>query len=161
MVKIREGDAADVARANAFYESLRRSRGAKPGDFPLLAEDEDKVVGVVRLCHEEGGHLVLRRMLIAADYRGLGIGTQMLRALESHMDGQDCYCLPWAHLVPFYRLARFEPAVSDAIPDFLAERLRGYQVRSQDPDYQRRMQADLGVSPPSGLSFICMRRLGG
>ena len=82
----------------------------------------------------------------------------MLRTLEPHMRGEDCYCLPWAHLVPFYRMVGFEPVTSIEIPDFLAERLRKYREEMRDPDNQRRMQADLGVSPPDGLGYIAMKR---
>lgn len=160
MVTIREGNSADVARMNSFYESLGRRRSARPDDLLLLAEDHGEVVGVVRLCQEEG-YVVLRGMLIAADYRRQGFGTQMLRTLEPHMDGKDCYCLPWAHLVPFYRLVGFDLAEGEVIPGFLAERLRGYLEKSRDPAYQHQMQADLGVSPVGGLRFVCMKRPSG
>jgi N-acetylglutamate synthase-like GNAT family acetyltransferase len=158
MVTIREGDAADVERVDAFYESQRRGRPAAPDDFLLLAEnDAHEIVGVVRLCQEEG-YRVLRGMLIERDYRRQGLGTRILRALEPHLRGQDCYCLPWGHLETFYAMVGFETANEADLPTSLRERLTEHDTQMRDARIQQLMQDDLGVHPPNGLVFIAMKR---
>jgi N-acetylglutamate synthase-like GNAT family acetyltransferase len=158
MVTIREGSAADVVRVNAYYESRCRSRGAKPDHFLLVGEsDDNEIVGVV-LLQQEHNYLVLRGMDIQKDYRRRGLGTRMLRDLEMHMRGQDCYCLPFAHLRTFYEQVRFKEVSDIELPDLLRDRLREHQKEMGDPEIQRLMQDDLGVHPPDGLSFIAMKR---
>jgi N-acetylglutamate synthase-like GNAT family acetyltransferase len=124
----------------------------------LLAENDDHTVIGVVLLRQEHGYLVLRGMDIRRDYRQQGLGTRMLRGLEPHMRDQDCYCLPYAHLVMFYEQAGFR-AVSDAeLPDTLKRRLTEHQNEMRNPEIQRLMQDDLGVHPSDGLTFIAMKR---
>lgn len=158
MVTIREGIESDVERVNDFYASQRRGRGAEPDDFLLLAENDDNaVVGVVRLCQEQG-YLILRGMLLERNYRGQGLGRRMLHDLEKHLHDQDCYCLPYAHLIPFYEIIGFQTVDGEAAPDFLRERLIEHQNDLRDPKIQRLMQDDLGVHPSDGLKFSVMMR---
>jgi N-acetylglutamate synthase-like GNAT family acetyltransferase len=157
MVTIREGIESDVGRVNDFYTSQRRSRGAETADFLLLAESDNLVVGVVRLCQEQG-YLMLRGMLIERDHRRKGLGVRMLRDLEKRLRDQDCYCIPYAHLIPFYGIIGFQAVEDDEVPDFLSGRLAKYQHNLNDPKIQRLMQDDLGVYPPDGLKFIVMMR---
>jgi predicted N-acetyltransferase YhbS len=157
MVTIREGIESDVERVNDFYGGQRRNRDAETADFLLLAESDNAVVGAVRLCQVQG-YLMLRGMLIERDHRRKGLGTQMLRHLEKHLRDQDCYCVPFAHLIPFYGVIGFQIVADDALPDFFRERLAKYQHNLNDPKIQRLMQDDLGVYPPDGLKFIIMMR---
>jgi N-acetylglutamate synthase-like GNAT family acetyltransferase len=158
MVIIRDGTEADVERVNDYYQSRRRSRGAKMTDFLLLAEDEvGTVVGVVML-RQEQGYVVLRGMDIRQDYRRQGLGARMLHHLEQHMRDQDCYCLPYAHLIPFYAIAGFEVADEASLPEPLRERLNEHHHEMSDARIQQLMQDDLGVYPPDGLKFIAMKR---
>jgi N-acetylglutamate synthase-like GNAT family acetyltransferase len=158
MVTIRQGNKTDIERVNDYYESRRRSRGANDTDILLLAEDEDAgVVGVVVL-RQEQGYRVLRGMDIRQDYRRQGLGARMLNNLERHMRDQDCYCLPYAHLIPFYRIVGFEIVSDTELPDLLKERLTEHHHEMSDARIQQLMQDDLGVYPPDGLKFIAMKR---
>jgi predicted N-acetyltransferase YhbS len=123
----------------------------------VLAEDAGAVVGVVRLCRVEDW-VMLRGMDIQSAYRRQGLGTRMLRALEQHMHNSDCYCIPWAHLTIFYEQIGFRAVSGEALPGFLRERLDKHQLPLQDAEIQRLMQADLGVYPPDGLTFMVMYR---
>ena len=143
MATIHEGGAADIERVKTFYASLRRIPDAEPDDFILLAENDDRnIVAAVRLCLE-GGYLILRGMLIAHAYRRQGLGKQMLRVLEPHMSGQDCYCLPFAHLETFYGTVGFETVDDAHLSDFFRERLAKYQQGLSDPEIQRLISASI------------------
>lgn len=158
MINIRAGTESDVTRVNDYYETHRRSRGANAGDFILLAEDDGRLIGVVRLCREQG-HLVLRGMSIQRDYRRQGLGTRMLRQLVEHIGDRDCFSLPWAHLEGFYGVIGFERVADEHLPAFLRERLRNNREQMEDSRIQQLMQDDLGVYPADGLEFIGMKRL--
>lgn len=157
MVSVRAGTADDVERVNEYYASRRRGREAKSEDFLLLAEDNHTVIGVVRLCPEEG-FLVLRGMDIAPTYRRQGLGKKMLLQLVAHIGEYDCYSLPWEHLQPFYGIIGFERVADTDLPGFLQDRMAKTHEQMQDAEIQRLMQADLGVYPESGLAMIGMMR---
>ena len=157
MISIRVGTASDIERVNEYYNSHQRSSDASASDFLLLAEDDNQVVGVVRLCFEERYHL-LRGMYLTAAYRGQGIGSQMLHQLAKYIGNQDCYCLPWAHLESFYRIIGFETMTNEDLPGFLQERLTKYRQDMEHANTQQRMQDDLGVFPEGGLTYIGMKR---
>jgi len=158
LVTIREATVGDIERVNAYYESRRRSRGARADDFVLLAETENKqLAGVVLLSHHEEC-FVLHGMDIERDFRRQGLGTRMLHTLEPHMSNHDCYCLPWTHLATFYSIVGFQPVGEADLPGFLRERLSEHKDQLLDPKIQRLMQDDLCVHPPNGLSFIAMKR---
>jgi hypothetical protein len=73
------------------------------------------------------------------------------------MHGQDCYCLPYAHLTPFYEIIGFE-TVSDAELQPPERTLTEHHNEMSDPKIQRLMQDDLGVYPRDGLKYIAMKR---
>jgi predicted N-acetyltransferase YhbS len=158
MVTIHKGNETDVERINDYYESRRRSRGARPEDVILLAESDDNTVIGVVLLRQERGYRVLKGMDILRDYRRQGLGAQMLRHLEKHLCDQDCYCIPFAHLIPFYSIVGFETVNDTELPDLLKERLTEHHHDMSDTKIQRLMQDDLGVYPPDGLKFIAMKR---
>lgn len=157
VVIIRPGETDDFERVNAFYEFERGVHPASQDDLLVLATDGESVVGVVRLCDEES-HLVLRTMLVSQAYRGMGIGLRMLRVVETQIRNRDCYCLPWSHLERFYQTVGFAIVQGSKIPRFLADRLDHYEAELQDAGYQSKMQELIGVFPPDGLRFVCMKR---
>lgn len=159
MITVRSGQASDVERVNDYYESRRRSRAAKPEDIIVLAEDDNRVIGAVRLCTEEG-HLVLRGMDIEASYRRQGLGRRMLEELVQYIGDQDCYSLPWKHLDHFYGIIGFQVVEDDQLPEFLQERLASSRKTMLDAEMQRLMQADLGVYSEDGITFTGMMRPG-
>ncbi|WP_442949132.1 GNAT family N-acetyltransferase [Nostoc sp.] len=62
-----------------------------------MAQFEEKIVGVVRLCPDTG-FFVLRGMQVLAKFQQQGIGTRLLQACTEQLVVQVCYCIPWQHL---------------------------------------------------------------
>lgn len=89
-------------------------------------------VGVVRLV-EEQGVLVLRGMYVLADLRGHGIGRELLRRAVDAIGERVCYCLPYAHLLPFYGERGFSPEPSGVGPPHLLSRLAEYERLEKPP----------------------------
>lgn len=157
MATIRKSLPEDTQRIGALYQANRYEAPDISGQQVWLAEDGDRLVGVVRLVPTDD-YLVLRGMLIHPDYRRQGIGGQLLAHLVPHMDGHICYCLPWSHLEAFYNGAGFRIIQPQDLPAVLAERLAGHTQHLTDESIQRAMQKGLDAYPPGGLRFIAMKR---
>lgn len=116
--------------------------GAAPGtdDTVIVAKAGATLLGVVRLCPEEGV-TVLRGMQVGKANQGQGIGARLLAACLPHMARTDCFCLPYTHLENFYAAAGFVPVHGAGLPGFLAERLAAYRGRGQDVIAMRRAAA--------------------
>ena len=81
---------------------------------------------------------MLRGMHVAPDARGRSVGRRLLEAFVARINGLECYCLPYAHLVHFYGRQGFQLASADSTPAFLAERYRAYRARGLDVVVMRR-----------------------
>ena len=56
----------------------------------------------------------------------------MLQAIAEWLDGRECYCVPYPHLVGFYGQIGFAALDPSAAPPFLAERLTDYRCNGED-----------------------------
>ena len=117
----------ELLAAQRFYES-REYGGAAivPSDFVVLAKERDRIVGVGRLSQEDT--LWLRGMQVEPLFQRQGIGARILRRLDQEISRRWCCCLPYDHLVGFYRQAGFERADGN-LPPALATRLESYLSR--------------------------------
>ena len=119
---------SELPEAQRFYES--RGYGGTdivPSDFVVLAKAQGKIVGIGRLCQEQE-LLWLRGMQVEPQLKRQGVGAMILQRLEREIGGRWCCCLPYDHLVSFYRQAGFELAVED-LPQALSTRLANYLSR--------------------------------
>lgn len=108
-----------------FYASQNYSAGAREEDVVIAALDKNKIIGVVRLCREEGVN-VLRGMFIDKPYQRKGIGSSMLEKAASLMENKEYYCIPYSHLEDFYGQIGFREIATSAAPAHLQERLARY-----------------------------------
>lgn len=122
--------ARELAAVRAFYERAGYGGGAADADLTFAAKVGDRLVGVVRLC-EEDGIIVLRGMHIDPACQRQGIGRALLMHCAPHLDAGAAYCLPYAHLAGFYGQAGFVPVEPEAIPVFLRKRLAAYLASGQ------------------------------
>ncbi len=140
--KIGRAKRSDLQDVREFYERQGYTGGAQEEDRTYVAVDsEGRIVAAVRLCAEEG-HLVLRGMYVDEDCRGLGLGRYVLKHLDREIGTEVCWCLPYAHLVEFYSLIGFRIADRGDLPDFLSERIGGYQASGSDIVVMRRAPTD-------------------
>ena len=114
--------------AQTFYES-RGYGGAPivPSDFVVIAKHQGAIVGIGRLCQEQD-LLWLRGMQVSPELQRQGLGGQILHRLDLEIGARWCCCLPYSHLIEFYRRARFEQAHTN-LPPALSLRLSGYLAR--------------------------------
>ena len=136
----------DIPRALNFYADRQYGAGIRPEDAVFLAEHGGEVVGIVRLAAEEGV-IVLRGMQVDPRCQGQGIGRRLLLTVAQELDGRECFCIPYAHLVEFYRGIGFQVIEPAKVPTFLRLRLAAYQNRGDGKQYL--IMHRQGVQDPS------------
>jgi len=117
---------AEHVAVQAFYASVGYFSAIQPTDTVLVAREEARIVGTVRLAYEHG-HTVLRGMYIATDMHRKGLGTQLLQALTAEIGSADCYCLPNDWLEGFYGQIGFTRVPDTQAPPHLYERTISYR----------------------------------
>ncbi|HEV2610004.1 MAG TPA: GNAT family N-acetyltransferase [Noviherbaspirillum sp.] len=139
-ISIARKDQFDDVRS--LYARSGYTGGVADNDLVLIATDGGKVVGAVRLCPEgEGGLTVLRGMQVQDGFQRRGIGSRLLSACIPFLDEGIAYCLPYTHLVGFYRSAGFTVADQRELPGFLSDRLASYIAEGQNLLAMRRSPA--------------------
>ncbi|MBA2269525.1 MAG: GNAT family N-acetyltransferase [Chthoniobacterales bacterium] len=133
-VEIRHAVAEDMPRAQEFYVERQYGGGIGPEDAVLLAERDGELVGIVRLVPEQGV-TVLRGMQVHPSVQRQGLGNRLLAAVAHLLRNDDCFCIPYAHLVDFYGGIGFVPIAQANAPPFLRSRLEGYQRRGDGQEY--------------------------
>jgi N-acetylglutamate synthase-like GNAT family acetyltransferase len=134
-VRLAESDGRD--RVNAFYASQGLSVRVAEGERWVLAERSGRIIGVLRICIEEG-HQVLRTVQVAAAHQRQGVGKQMLACAERAFEDAPCFCLPFSYLQDFYGRIGFVAIPIEDAPEHLRERLRGYLAQGRDMIVMRR-----------------------
>ena len=127
------------SRVLAVYAALGYRRTIDPADTVWLAESAEEAVGIVRVAAEQGT-LVLRGMRIAEHARRQRLGTRMLDAIAEWLQGRECYCVPYPHLMGFYGQIGFTVIEPADAPVFLAGRLVDYQRSGEDVILMRRRE---------------------
>lgn len=92
-VQIRQADEVDMPRLLAFYHGTGYAGGVDPADVVVLAEEEGRIIGALRLCQEQGA-LVLRGMRVQEEWQRQGVGTRLLQVANERIGTRTCYCLP-------------------------------------------------------------------
>ena len=134
---VRVAGPGEIERVRAAYRAWGYDGGADPDDEILVAEREGELLGVVRRTREHGT-VMLRGMQVAPHARRRGIGNRLLDAFVERLDGEECWCVPYSHLVRFYGRAGFAVVPPDDGPAFLAERIQRYRARGLDVTLMRR-----------------------
>jgi len=133
-IEVRRAKAEDIPRALNFYAERRYAGGIGPEDVVLVAERDGELVGMVRLTAEEGV-VVLRGMQVHPTFQRQGIGKRLLASVAQELESRSCFCIPYAHLVSFYRGIEFHVIEPAKAPTFLRLRLETYQNRGDGKEY--------------------------
>jgi len=134
LIEVRRAMAEDISRAANFYAERRYGGGIPREDSVLLAEHDGELVVIVRLTEEEGV-VVLRGMQVHPKFQRQGIGKRLLATVAQELDGRDCFCIPYAHLVGFYGGIGFHVMEPAKAPTFLQRRLEKYRDRGDGNDF--------------------------
>lgn len=127
-VQLRQAGEADLPRLLAFYQAVEYTGGVEPTDEVILAEEDGRIIGALRLCQEQGT-LVLRGMRVQEEWQRQGVGTRLLQVADERIGQRTCYCLPRPHLEEFYDRIGFAPVKPASVPKFLRLRQTEYRER--------------------------------
>ncbi|MBU8923236.1 MAG: GNAT family N-acetyltransferase [Bacteroidales bacterium] len=114
-----------------FYKSVGYSGGINDSDIVIISHQDTNVVGMTRLCEEEGV-FVLRGLYVAEALRGTGIGTKLLQAASKSIGKRECWGVPFRNLLKFYSSAGFMECRESGAPEFLVERINKYISEGMD-----------------------------
>jgi hypothetical protein len=131
MPQVRPALPTEKDLVDGFYASEGRTVRVESGEQWVLALEDGKVVGVLRLCLEES-HQVLRTVQVTESLR------RMLDLVPPLLQPRPCFCLPYSHLIRFYGRIGFVPIPTPKAPEHLQTRLAGYLAKGEDMLVMRR-----------------------
>lgn len=125
-ITVRYFNRCQVEVVRSFYSltPYKNGQSAREDDEIVAAFEGNRIIGVFRLCEEEG-ICVLRGFFVLAEYQRKGIGSLMLMKFEDELEGRSCYLICRNYLNGFYAQAGFEKCLENR-PAFLIERVKKY-----------------------------------
>ena len=130
-MNIHRAKASEIDGLVDFYRTTDYREPIGPADRVVYVAEEEKIIGAGRLTEEEGV-LVLRGMRVLENHRGRGVGRAILDALVNEGSQNECYCLSYSDLQPFYVTKGFDKIAPSEAPHFLRERFKDYRARGLD-----------------------------
>src|SRR5689334_8302474 len=103
---IRELDDGERAWANERYRAIQFAP-TPPGCVALVAELDGARVGLGRLVAYAPGVVELGGIWTDEAVRGRGVARAMVHALLARLGTAPAWCIPFAHLAPFYESCGF------------------------------------------------------
>jgi N-acetylglutamate synthase-like GNAT family acetyltransferase len=102
---------------DAFYAAEGREARLGPRDVVVADRDEIGLVGVVRLCFEDG-FVSLRSMQVRKNIQRAGHGRRILNRFAELLKDRgisEVYCMPYSHLEVFYGRIGFVKLTSEEV----------------------------------------------
>lgn len=131
LVNVSPAPVTEHAALDCYYREWGYHGGIAADDVVFVARNDSRPIGLVRRTVEHALTL-LRGMYVAPDYRGQGVGQQLLTAFVQNCPAVDCYCLPFTHLTRFYERGGFRVTDERDTPPILSERLQQYRAAGHD-----------------------------
>ena len=129
-VAIRIAAPADYDRVRAAYAAWGYDGGLSADDTVYVAERGTELTAAVRRTREHGVTM-LRGMHVAPTWQRRRIGSRLLRVFVASLR-EECYCVPYTHLITFYGAVGFGALPDERTPAFLRDRLAQYRGRGLD-----------------------------
>jgi GNAT superfamily N-acetyltransferase len=96
-----------------------------------IASGQGSFIAAARLVPQSSGHFWLRNLLVAAEWRGQGIATSLMRQLLPDLAPLGCYCFALPHLTGFYTGLDFVQHPSHC-PEDIQRTYNTYRTRGRD-----------------------------
>lgn len=118
-------DPVKIPLVKKIYKSHYPAGKPKSDERIIVATQESQIVAIVRLKSFDQYRL-MTGMLVIPEYRGLGVGHQLMQYLYSNeLTGNDC-CFALTHLQGFYAQHGFRPLDAHALPNKLKQLFERY-----------------------------------
>lgn len=123
MITVRALQDTELAWANDCYARVQ-FQPSGIDDFIAVAEVDGVKTGLGRLVRLDEATAELGGIYVLPAFRGRHLARRIVDFLLRESPYRRLYCIPFAHLIDFYRGFGFEPVAADAeIPCAVAEKL--------------------------------------
>ena len=110
-----------------LYKSFYSAARPKKNELILVAYAGQTLAAVVRLRTVDHCRL-LTGMLVIPEFRGTGLGKQLLEHCQREVLSTGDYCFAFPHLENYYSQYGFHPEACDVLPAKLKEMYQRYTV---------------------------------
>lgn len=122
-VKLRTATPDDAGWINERYASVHFIPSDLARDLVVIAEIDQKPVGMGRLVPAGENAYELGGMYVFDEHRGRGIAKAIVDELIRIAGDADVYCIPFAELTALYASAGFAPSDPATATDHVREKL--------------------------------------
>jgi GNAT superfamily N-acetyltransferase len=135
MLKLRIDEKSEIAWVNERYDEVEFVHSNFDREIIAIAEFEEQKAGVGRLVSVDEAHLELGGMYVFEPFRGKGIAKKLVLFLLQHVrPSQTVYCIPFEHLVDFYKQCGFVLCSQhEQVPKELLEKYRWCKEKYSHP----------------------------
>src|SRR6266702_6358102 len=132
MLEVRSATPADRPYIDAAYRAIDFAACA-PDDELVVADDAGAPIGIGRLVPLGGDAVELGGIFVEPAARRAGVAAAVVRALLERAGGRRVFCVPFSHLVDYYKRFGFvDCPVDAAVPAGIHAKLRFCQSRYPD-----------------------------
>ncbi|WP_425608982.1 GNAT family N-acetyltransferase [Vibrio brasiliensis] len=124
-LKVVNLDSILIPVVSRLYKSYYPSGKAKKCELIWVGYIENQIASVVRLRHIERYRL-LTGMLVVPEYRGKGLGHQLMAYCTEKVLSDRDYCFAYQYLEAFYSQHGFQPVAPEQLPNSLKNLFERY-----------------------------------
>jgi GNAT superfamily N-acetyltransferase len=124
MVVIRLAERSEIEWINKCYDDVEFVHSNFDKEIIAIAEVNGEKAGLGRLVTIDGENLELGGMYVFEAFRRLGIARKIVDFLLRYASAsQSTYCIPFEHLITFYKQSGFVPCTNfEQVPKELFEK---------------------------------------
>jgi GNAT superfamily N-acetyltransferase len=140
-VTVEQVEPLSLPLVNRFYKQCRYSAKAGRGETVFVIKVDGSIAGAVRLTPKADNYFFLRSMCIDPEWRRQGLGKQLLTGITPFLNGINCYCYPFSHLLAFYGEAGFVHIEEEGALMWIQQPYQRYCQQGRDIKIMIRMAA--------------------
>lgn len=135
MIQIRPAKQPEITWINSSYDEVGFAHSSFEKEIIAIAEINGQRAGLGRLVTIDVNHFELGGIYVFEAFRGQGIARKIVEfLLKASPPSKSIYCIPFEHLVPFYREFGFIPCVTlEQIPQEILAKCRWCKDRYSNP----------------------------
>ena len=135
MLRIRTAKRSEIEWVNKCYDEVEFVHSSFDKEIIAIAEFNNQNAGIGRLVRINSDSLELGGMYVFDVFRGNGIARKIVEFLLQHVQPtQMVYCIPFEHLVPFYKQCGFAPCTNlEQAPKDLLEKYQWCKEKYTQP----------------------------
>ncbi len=118
LIQVRSAERSEIEWVNLQYDEVEFVHSNFDNEIVAIAEVNGQKAGLGRLITIDKENLELGGMYVFEPFRGQGIARKIVQFLLKHaLPSQTIYCIPFEHLVPFYKQCGFALCIHlDRVP---------------------------------------------